>query len=69
MGAMQATTATNVMFIVLYVSATLVSLYSVWMLWRTLSGLAHSAVSLDPLAQYSPQIGVWPPAPTGRPGD
>ena len=63
MGAVQATAATNVMFIVLYVSATLVSLYSVWMLWRTLNGLARNPVSPDPLAEAPAQPGVWPPAP------
>ncbi len=68
MGAVQATAATNVMFIMLYVSATLMSLYSVWMLWRTLSGLARSKVSPDPLAESPAQPGIWSPAPTGRAG-
>ena len=66
MGAIQVTVATNVMFVMLYVSATLASLYGVWMLWRTLSGLARFAVSPDPMAQYPPQPGVWPPAPVVR---
>jgi len=58
MGAVQATTATNVMFITLYVSATLVSLYGVWMLWRTLRDLARHPASTDLLAQPPPQPGL-----------
>ncbi len=39
-------------------------LWGLWMLWRTLRDLARHPASPDPLAQYPPQPGVWPPPPT-----
>ena len=39
------------------------SLYSAFMLWRTLRDLARHPASPDPLAEQAAPPGVWPPPP------
>ena len=51
---------------IFYYLATVAGLYGTILLWQTLRDLGRSPVSPDAPAQYPPQPGVWPPAPTLR---
>ena len=48
---------------ILNYGANFLALYSLFMLWQTLRGLARHPASPDPLAAQEPPPGVWPPPP------
>ncbi len=62
--ALQATFTANTLSLTFHILAIGLSLYSVWMLWRTLYDIAHKSASADSAAQTPASPDVWPPPPT-----
>lgn len=62
--ALQAAFTADTLSLTIHILAIGLSLYSVWMLWRTLRDIAHKSASPDSVAKTLASPDVWPPPPT-----
>lgn len=62
--ALQAAFTANTLSLTIHILAIGLSLYSVWILWRTLHDIARKSASADSVAQSPDSPDLWPPPPT-----